>query len=272
MADDLAPKKNLGQPWLRDPGALAEIANCAKIESGDLVVEIGPGLGTLTRVLAKRAGEVVAIEVDADLASNLAGKLPTNVEVRNEDFLQFDLASLPSGYKIVGNIPYFITGKIVRKIVEAKNRPSRVVLLVQKEVARRLAAGPGEMSALSVIVQHYVEVALGPIVEAEKFTPPPKVDSQVVILTPQKSPGNLHLRKGATLTQMQEKQEKQFLRVVKAGFSNRRKKLKASLAGGLGIEKSEAEEILRKVEINPSLRAQNLTVDDWQKIAKQISW
>ena len=146
-------------------------------------------------------------------------------------FLKFDLEALPAGYKILGNIPYYITGKIVQKIVSAKNKPSVAVLLVQKEVAERLAAKPGQMSILAVAAQASAEVELGPIIPAEMFTPPPKVDSQVVILK---------MRPQAVFAEIDEKI---FFRVVKAGFSNRRKKLRSSLAGGLAISQAEAEKL-----------------------------
>jgi 16S rRNA (adenine1518-N6/adenine1519-N6)-dimethyltransferase len=170
--------------------------------------------------------------------------------------LKFDLAKVPRNYKIVANIPYNITAKIVQKILLAKNLPKVAVLLVQKEVAEKLAAGAGEASELTIFAQLYAEISLGIIVGSEKFAPPPKVDSRVVIIRPrtQKLFANLD--------------EKIFFRVVRAGFSARRKKLRSSLAGGLNIAKTEAEELLKAAQISPDLRAQDLTLENWYNLSK----
>lgn len=256
----MEPNKNLGQHWLRDKDVLDEIATSADLGPDDVVLEIGPGLGTLTKVLVERAGRVIAIEFDRQLAERLLKfeLSDKNLIVKNEDFLQFDLDALPEGYKIVGNIPYYITGKIIRKILTANNKPAVAVLLVQKEVAERVAANPGEMSILSVIAQYYSDVSLGVVVPADKFDPPPKVDSQVVVLKPR--PFSVRESQDPT-------QEKRFLTVVKAGFSARRKKLHTSLAGGLGISTDQARQILGDAGIDSNLRAQNLSVEDWLRLA-----
>ncbi|MCL2280272.1 16S rRNA (adenine(1518)-N(6)/adenine(1519)-N(6))-dimethyltransferase RsmA [Candidatus Saccharibacteria bacterium] len=277
--------KNLGQHWLRDATILADIAGYANLTPNDTVLEIGPGLGTLTSVLAERAGHIVAVEFDRELAekliSELAGDAPrgsaqkcfskkkflgadgaagpaSDLEVVNADFLQFDLDQLPADYKVVANIPYYITNKIVMKLLTATNKPQLAVLLVQKEVAERLAAAPGKMSVLSVATQLYSTVDLGQIIPAAMFDPPPKVDSQIVILHP-------HLA-GSFLAK--DIDEKQFFRVVKAGFSARRKKLRTALSGGLNISVTDAEKLLRSANIDPNLRAQDLSLDDWQNLSK----
>ena len=145
------PKKELGQHWLKDRGILAAIADDADLHEDDVVLEIGPGLGTLTSELLRRAGKVIAVEFDPDLARKLPGQFPgKNLEVIHTDILQFDLDTLPAGYKVVANVPYYITSKIVEKLMTARNRPSVTVLLVQKEVAERIAAGPGDMSILAL--------------------------------------------------------------------------------------------------------------------------
>ena len=185
---------------------------------------------------------------------NNVNKNIKNVEVLNADFLHFDLSIMPKKYKVVANIPYYITAKIVQKLLSDDNKPEVAALLVQKEVAERLAAKPGEMSILSVSAQVFAEVELGVIVPPEFFTPPPKVDSQVVILKPRNRP------------LFEKWNEKSFFRMVKAGFSNRRKKLRSSLAGGLGISKTEAENLLIKSGIDSNLRAQDLSLNDWQKL------
>lgn len=252
------PKKSLGQHWLRDRPTLEHIADCADITSEDTVLEIGPGLGTLTSVLLRRAKNVVAVEFDEELARKLPGQFPgKNLQVINQDILSFDVSTLPQNYKVVANVPYYITSKIVKLLMTAENRPSIAVLLVQKEVARRLAARPGDMSILAVSAQLYAEVTLGDMVPAKLFTPPPKVDSQVVILKTRRLP-------------LVEGDEKAFFRVVKAGFSAKRKKLRSSLAGGLGISKQQAEALLAAANIDPDTRAEDLAISQWNNLAKEL--
>lgn len=252
------PKKSLGQHWLHDRSVLADIADLAEITPEDTVLEIGPGLGTLTSELLRRAEKVIAVEFDPDLARKLPGQFPgKNLEVVNEDILEFNLSTLPTNYKVVANVPYYITSKIVQRLITAQNKPAITVLLVQKEVAQRLAAKPGDMSILAVSAQVYAEVTLGDIVPAELFTPPPKVDSQVVVLKTRPQPlfGDVN--------------EKEFFRVVKAGFSAKRKKLRSSLAGGLDISKQEVEELLKKANISPEARAEMLALDDWKALVSR---
>lgn len=251
------PNKSLGQHWLKDRDMLAAIAATAKLSRDDMVLEIGPGLGTLTSELLRRAGKVVAVEYDAELARKLPGQFPgTTLEVVYEDILQFDLGSLPSGYKVVANVPYYITSKIVELLMTADNKPSLVVLLVQKEVAERLAAKAGDMSILGVSAQLFAEVELGIEVPAEYFTPPPKVDSRVVVLRTRPQP------------LVPREDERALFRVVKAGFSSKRKKLRSSIAAGLAISKPAAEELLRHADIDSELRAEDLSLDDWVRLAK----
>lgn len=251
------PDKSLGQHWLHDRDVLAHIAECAELSLSDTVLEIGPGLGTLTSELLRHAERVMAVEFDPELARKLPGQFPgKNLEVKNEDILQFDLSHLPSGYKVVANVPYYITSKIVQKLMTAENKPSIAVLLVQKEVAERIAATPGDMSILSISAQVFAEASLGDVVPAELFTPPPKVDSQVVILKTRSAP------------LVTPSDEKAFFRVVKAGFSAKRKKLRSSLSGGLGISKQEVEDLLGGAGISPDSRAEDLAIDEWQRLVK----
>lgn len=252
--------KSLGQHWLRDREVLAHIADCADIEPTDTVLEIGPGLGTLTSELLRRSHKVVAVEFDSELARKLPGQFPgKNLEVIESDILAFDLSQLPSGYKVVANVPYYITSKIVQLLMTADNKPSVAVLLVQKEVAQRLAAKPGDMSILAVSAQLFADVTLGDVVPAEFFTPPPKVDSQVVILKTRQEPF------------IANADEKEFFRMVKAGFSAKRKKLRSSLAGGLDIAKDDAVNLLQAASINPDTRAEDLSLDDWKRLAASFA-
>ncbi|MDB5177073.1 MAG: putative Ribosomal small subunit methyltransferase [Candidatus Saccharibacteria bacterium] len=253
------PDKSLGQHWLKDRTVLAHIADSAAIAGTDTVLEIGPGLGTLTSELLRRANNVVAVEFDPELARKLPAQFPgTKLEVVTSDILSFDLSPLPAGYKVVANVPYYITSKIVQMLMTATNKPSTTVLLIQKEVAERLAAKPGDMSILAISAQVFAEVSLGDVVPAEFFTPPPKVDSQVVIMKTRPQP------------LVAADNEKEFFRIVKAGFSGKRKKLRSSIAGGLNITKPEAEKLLNKAKISPDSRAEDLTIADWQRLQKEI--
>lgn len=251
---DLQPKKSLGQHWLYDPASLQAVCDCAEVGSSDTVLEIGPGLGTLTSMLLARAKEVIAVEFDHDLAENLAGKQLRNLTVLEQDILNFDFSTMPVGYKIAANIPYYITAHLLRVISETPHRPEIAALLVQKEVAERVAATPGEMSLLAVATQYYYEVSLGAIVPAELFTPPPKVHSQILIL---------HARKQQPFGDIDTKK---FFRIIRAGFSQRRKKLRSSLSGGLQLDKTSVDELLTRTGIDGNLRAQNLGLDDWHKL------
>lgn len=252
-----APNKSLGQHWLRDRATLEHIAEAAELEPGDTVLEIGPGLGTLTSELLRRAGSVFAVEFDAELARKLPGQFPgKDLTVVTQDILSFDLSQLPAGYKVAANVPYYITSKIVQLLMTADNKPTIAVLLVQKEVAERLAAKPGDMSILGISAQLYADVTLGDVVPAELFTPSPKVDSQVVIMRTRQTP------------LFSDVSEKDYFRVVKAGFSAKRKKLRSSLSGGLGISKSEVEALLVKAAISPDVRAEDLTLEQWHELAK----
>ena len=255
----LQNNKSLGQHWLKDRDVLAQIADEAELSHDDVVLEVGPGLGTLTSEILRQARRVVAVEFDEDLARKLPGQFPgKNLTVINEDILQFNLDTLPANYKVVANVPYYITSKIIQRFMTAANKPATVVILVQKEVAERVAAQPGDMSILAVSAQVYARARLGVEVPKGYFTPPPKVDSQVVVLETRAVP---------LVTQAEEKL---FFRVVKAGFSAKRKKLRSSIAAGLALSKEEAESILAAAAINPDNRAEDLSIDDWLRLVQQV--
>lgn len=252
---DYKVHKRLGQHWLKDEPTLQAICQAANLEATDTVLEIGPGLGDLTRQLVAQAGTVIAVELDDELTKQLPKTVNApNLQAITADILKFDLSQLPLGYKVVANIPYYLTSNLVRVLSESANPPQLMVLLVQKEVAHRLAAKPGQMSLLGISAQLYYSAKLGPRVDAKLFEPSPKVDSQVIILTHRPEPLFKNL------------DYKQYFRVVKAGFSGRRKKLRSSLAAGLGIDKHQADEILKNAGISGDLRAQNLSLEDWYKL------
>lgn len=255
----LKNKKELGQNWLRDRGMLEAIADEADLSTGDTVLEIGPGLGTLTSELLRRAGKVVAVEFDDELATKLPSQFPgKNLTVINQDILSYDLDQLPTGYKVVANVPYYITSKIIEKLTTAPNSPSIIVVLVQKEVAERIAAHPGKMSILAVSAQIFAKTRLGVEIPRQFFTPVPKVDSQVVVLEMRDRP----------LVSVND--QKIFFRVIKAGFVSKRKKLRSSISAGLAISKPDAEQLLRQAGIDPDLRAEDLSIDDWIRLMRGV--
>ena len=255
-----SPKKSLGQHWLTDRSILGAIADAAELTHLDTVLEIGPGLGTLTSELLRRAGAVVAVELDSALAKKLPGQFPgTNLQVINQDILTFDLDTLPEDYVVVANVPYYITAKIVQYLLNAENTPKTIVLLVQKEVAERLAARAGDMSILALSAQAYAEVSLDIRVPAIYFTPPPKVESQVVVLKRRPEPLITHA------------EERAFFRLVKAGFSAKRKKLRSSLSAGLNRSKDEIDQLLASVNIDSNRRAEDLSIEEWKQILQIVS-
>ncbi len=257
MTDTPHAKKSLGQHWLYDTDSLRTMCDAAEVSDKDTVLEIGPGLGTLTELLVQRAGNVVAVEFDAALAQSLPAKIAShNLKIVHQDILKFNLTTLPASYKVVANIPYYLTSNLIRVLSESSNPPSMAVLLVQKEVAERVAAEPGDMSLLSVTAQFYWEVSLGRIVKAELFTPPPKVDSQILIM---------NHRQEQLFTDVDPKR---FFSIVRAGFSQRRKTLLNSLSAGLQLDKEVLREMLTEADIEPGDRAQNLPLEAWHRLAK----
>lgn len=249
--------KSLGQHWLFDDQSLEAMCDSAGVTSGDYVLEIGPGLGTLTERLLTRGAKVLALEYDRNLIDGLNNKFANyqdNFVVEHADVLKFDFNNLPKGYKVVANIPYYLTSNLLRKMNEANNRFSRSALLMQKEVAERVCASPGDMSLLSLSVQFYSEVDLGRIVPADLFTPPPKVDSQILILESRSEP------------LFTDVDVANFFRLLKAGFSEKRKKLRSSLSGGLHMPKTEVDSLLNSIDISPDCRAQELSLADWHRL------
>lgn len=252
-------KKSLGQHWLFDVDSLEAMTAAAEVRAADLVLEVGPGLGTLTEVLLKKDANIVAVEFDKELAKKLIIQGETlsqglSLKVVNEDILTFDLTSLPKNYKVCANIPYYLTSNLIRRLLESDNPPAVMALLIQKEVAERIATKPGEMSILAVATQFYAEVKLCELVPAELFTPPPKVDSQIIQIKRRESP------------LFPDVDTKQFFKLVRAGFSEKRKKLRSSLSGGLQISKLEADEFLKKANISPDARAQELSLEQWHNL------
>ena len=252
------PKKSLGQHWLFDRAALQAVAKAGELDKSDTVLEIGPGLGSLTKVLVERAGRVFAIEKDEELAVQLSSSLkPANLEVIAADILEFDTRGLPAGYKVVANLPYYLTSKLLRSLLENANPPSLMSLLVQKEVGERIVAKPGQMSLLALSVQYYAEPKLLRVVPKELFEPPPQVDAALIQVKRRLKPA-FH----ADTTKL--------FRLIRAGFTGRRKQLKNSLAAGLHMESAPVAGLLRQLGIDPNSRTQKLSLTDWQRIYQKI--
>jgi len=254
-------KKSLGQHWLEDEASLEAVCDAGLVHRHDTVLEIGPGKGSLTVKLLDRGARVVAVEKDEELAASLSKEINRpGLEIISGDILQFNLNNLPENYKAVANIPYYLTSNLIRVLCESSNSPKIIALLVQKEVAERICADPGQLSLLGVSAQMYYETFQDKIVPAEFFTPVPKVDSQIVQLVRRPNPLFENII-----------DDKNLFRVVKAGFSTKRKTLLNSLSGGLVLPKEEVANLLQIAQIKPSVRAQELSLQDWIRLARIIS-
>ena len=263
----LHARKGLGQHFLIDEGVLQQVVAAAELTPGDAVVEIGPGLGVLTRELAQRAGWVITVELDNSLAVILEQTLAPlgNVTVVNEDILKVDPATLlegvrgkfpvgQEGYKVVANLPYYITSAVLRHFLEASAKPQSVVVMVQKEVAEAIVAKPGQMSVLSVSVQLYGQPEIVSYVPAESFYPPPEVDSAILRVALYPEPV------------VAVNDTDSFFALVRAGFCASRKQIGNSLAQGLGLPKAEVLAVLAEAGIAPQRRAETLSLDEWARL------
>ena len=257
---DLRAHKGLGQNFLQDPLALEKIVSAAEIRPSDTVLEIGPGLGSLTRYLAVSAKEVVAVELDENLLPALKAVLSPHENIRliHGDILKLsptDL-NLENDYIVVANIPYYITSAVIRHLLESESKPRRIVLTVQKEVAQRICAEPGDMSLLALSVQIYGKPRIAAHIAADAFFPAPKVDSAVLIIDIYSS------------VRIKEELLDTFFNLIKAGFSQKRKTLRNSLSSGLHISPAEAADSLTQVNIDPQRRAETLSIEEWEKLSE----
>jgi 16S rRNA (adenine1518-N6/adenine1519-N6)-dimethyltransferase len=252
--------KGLGQNFLQDPMALEAIIVAAEIQPTDTVLEIGPGLGSLTRYLAVAAREVIAVELDEKLISPLKTVLSPyqNVQIINGDILKLSPPDLMTGndYLVVANIPYYITSAVIRHLLESESKPRRIVLTIQKEVAGRICARPGDMSLLALSVQVYGSPHIAAYIPAEAFFPAPKVDSAVLVVDIYPAPV------------IRQELLNVFFKLVKAGFSQKRKTLRNSLSAGLHISPTQASELLTRTGIDPQRRAETLSIDEWERLAE----
>ena len=251
----LRPRKRFSQSFLVDRRLPEHIARAADLGPGDEVLEIGPGLGILTRALAARTARVVAVELDRDLAAALPKLVPLNVQIVAEDALRFAPAEHFAGpYKLVANLPYHITSPVILRYLDLPRRPARLVVMVQKEVAERIAAGNGQRSYLAVAVQAVAAVRIVRIVPPGAFFPRPKVDSAVIRLDPLDRP------------LVDDEHRAGFLKLVQAGFAQPRKQLANSLAQGLGVPKADAVALLARAGIAPDRRPQDLELGEWRAL------
>jgi len=263
-ARGLYPKKGLGQNFLTDPVALSRIVEAADLSAEDRVVEVGAGLGTLTRPLAERVRQVVAVELDARLVDILHERLAnlSNVRIIQGDILEILDPGFPHlGYKVVANLPYYIASAVLRRFLEKAPQPRLMVVTVQREVAQRIVAGPGEMSLLAVSVQFYGRPRIVARIPAGAFYPVPKVDSAVVRIDVGEEP-TVALAEGLGAAA--------FFRVARAGFGQRRKKLRNSLSAGLGLPVARIEAALLEAGVSPARRAETLSLPEWARVVKAI--
>ena len=265
-----APLKRLGQNFLINKGILEKIIEAAGLRKEDTILEIGPGLGCLTQDLARQTKKVVAIEKDRKFVEILKETLKDckNVEIINADILKLRNSEIPKlgDYKIIANLPYYITSPVIRKFLEEKNKPEEMILMVQKEIAQRICACPPslrsgasrrakapQMSLLAVSVQFFAEPKIMSYVSKGSFWPQPKVDSSILKITIKK--------------ELPEIDPNLFFKIVRAGFSAPRKQLVGNLTKGLNLNRQIISEVLRGAKINPQQRAETLNVQDWIRIA-----
>lgn len=257
----MRPKKSLGQNFLTSISTLDKIIDSANLSSNDIVLEIGPGKGALTEALLQRGAKVLAIEKDNELVFFLNEKFKKETEkgqliIKNEDVLDFSPEEekiLKSGYKIIANIPYYITGQIIRKFLTAKNKPTKMVLLVQKEVAERIVSRDGKESLLSLSVKAYGEPKYIAKVSRGSFFPIPNVDSAILLID--------NIKEG-----FKNNNEDKFFDILHSGFGQKRKMILGNLVEIFGGKES-AENALKKCEIDPKKRAEDIDLDGWKCLA-----
>lgn len=259
-------KKHLGQNFLKDPLVIEQIVFASQVKAGDKVLEIGPGTGILTRALAATGARVTAIEFDHDLIAHLNEQFieSDNVSILEGNILDIHLAELLEnlgyehcGYKIVANIPYYITAPIIRALLSLKSQPSSMTLMVQDEVADRLSAKPGDMSLLSIMAQYYATVEKKFFVKKECFDPVPKVDSAVIQIIPKRG--------------YDPEEDRKIFRIARAGFSARRKTLANNLANSFHIPRTEVEPFIASLGLLPSVRAQEVSIEQWMKLSEYLN-
>lgn len=251
------PKDYMGQNFLVDETVLQEIISAAEIKKSDTIVEIGPGLGVMTGELAKQAGRVIAVEKDHRLYALLKKVFrdEQNIELVEKDVLKFNFEQIEGDYKIVANIPYYLTSHLLQMLLNLKHKPERLVLMMQKEVGERLVAPAGELSVLGISVQIFAQAEIIAVVSKQSFWPVPKVDSCVVLIRPE----NKYPEIGNS---------KLFFQIVKIAFAGKRKQIHNTLANGLKLSKEEIANLLKLAKIDVKIRPQDMTLEDWLRLYK----
>ena len=257
------PSKGLGQNFLIDKNVLDKIITAADIKPDESVLEVGPGLGVLTKELANKAKQVTAIEKDQTMIEILKETLKdfNNIDIIEGDILKIE-NPFSKNYKLVANIPYYLTSPLIRKFLEDSNPPEEIVLMLQKEVAQRICAKPGQMSLLAVSVQFYADAKIVSTVSKNCFWPAPKIDSAIIKIIP-RGPTSTKLR-GLPMS------PELFFKIVKAGFVQPRKQIAGNLSKVLKLNKEKTAEWLLKNNINPKQRAETLSLDDWKNLTKSL--
>lgn len=258
------PKKSLGQNFLTARRVVDDIIETANIGSNDIILEVGPGKGILTAELLKCAREVIAVEKDDQLAAYLTLKFREEIrngklKILNADILEFDpfLENLrDGGYKIVANIPYYITGEFLKRFLSEVNQPSKMVLMLQKEVVKRIASNDGKESILSISIKTYGRPKYIETVKAKLFRPAPRVDSAIILID------------DISKNFFKNLEEEKFFTVVKTGFSQKRKKVSNNLAPLFGKEK--ISEILKNLGLNSNIRAEDIPLGKWKNIVQKL--
>ncbi|HUW72079.1 MAG TPA: 16S rRNA (adenine(1518)-N(6)/adenine(1519)-N(6))-dimethyltransferase RsmA [Candidatus Humimicrobiaceae bacterium] len=258
----LRPSKGLGQNFLINRGTIDKVIRAADLKPEDIVLEIGPGLGVLTRELAKEAKKVIAVEKDPNLAIIMSKELikeVRNIEVAQGDILKILNSKLPtpnSYNKVIANLPFYLTAPVIRKFLESDIQPKLMALIIQKEVAQRICAKIPDMNLLAISVQFYARPKIISYISKKSFWPQPKVDSTIIKITTDDRQSGIN--------------KDLFFKIVKAGFSQPRKQLINNLSKKLGIDKIKIESWLLKNDIQPEQRAETLTVKDWIKLTETI--
>lgn len=255
-------KKSLGQNFLIDDIALDKIVEAGDLNPDDNIIEVGPGTGFLTERLIEKVKKVTAIELDRDMITVLEDRFKDadNLELINKDILKVESEGLgvKGKYKVIANIPYYITSPLIKYFLKSKNRPTIMVILMQKEVAEKICGISGK-SVITIETQLFADVEIVHYVPSSSFHPAPKVNSAVLKITVFDEP------------LLPENELKDFLRIVKFAFSQKRKKLSNTLSAGLRMEVSDVKKILEKANINPDLRAEHLKIEDWKRLVKIIN-
>ncbi len=257
----LKPKDYLGQNFLVDEIALQKIIQSADLKKTDTVVEVGPGLGVLTEELCKSAGEVWAIEKDHKLIPVLKKRLSgySNLKLVEHDILTFHLEkNIQTDYKVIANIPYYLTSKLFQHFLNLENKPKLLVLMVQKEVGERVIAAPGDLSILGISVQVFSDAEIIAQVPKTSFWPIPKVDSVVLKITPRNKYPEIV-------------SEQDFFRIIKIAFAGKRKQIHNTLSNGLKLPKEKIQEVLSQAKIEATARPQDLSIEDWIRLKKALT-